>query len=282
MRSSAAIIAVLSACGGSTAPASIDRRSTDAVAVEGREQPEPIDIELVADAASVGPGDDFILATRFVIQPGWHIYWINPGEAGLATEVDMAGPAGFVIGELRYPGPSRFESPGPVVSYGYAGVAALSAVVQVADHAGDGPYEFLASASWLACKDACIRGRADATLVIPRGPRAPAAHSNLADHAASLPRALDELGALIQWRDDGGQLELVIEIPGASAVELFPTEDHELTISGTAAIPAADGAILRVAYERAPTVARGVLAVTRDGAVSYYELALTPPGALGQ
>ena len=39
-------------------------------------------VTLVAEVASVAPGQPFRLALRQVLAPGWHSYWTNPGDAG--------------------------------------------------------------------------------------------------------------------------------------------------------------------------------------------------------
>ena len=73
---------------------------------------------LVADAAAVQPGKTFTLAVPITIDPGWHIYWIEPGNGGLPTRVKFTLPDGFTVGELRFPVPIQFQQPGNVVGYG--------------------------------------------------------------------------------------------------------------------------------------------------------------------
>ena len=48
-------------------------------------------------------------ATR---KPGWHGYWLNPGDAGLPMEIEMAAAAGLSAGPLRYPVPTRLTVAG--------------------------------------------------------------------------------------------------------------------------------------------------------------------------
>src|SRR5262245_4025194 len=62
-----------------------------------------VKVRVVADAASVSPGQTFNLAFIFDIEPGWHIYWQNPGASGGPTEVKVSGPQGFTIGKPRFP-----------------------------------------------------------------------------------------------------------------------------------------------------------------------------------
>ena len=50
--------------------------------------------------------------------PGWHGYWLNPGDAGLPMDVKWQLPPGFVAGPLRYPVPTRLEIAG-LMNYVY-------------------------------------------------------------------------------------------------------------------------------------------------------------------
>src|SRR5690606_17781000 len=43
--------------------------------------------ELIADRASVAPGDTFYAALKMTMDEGWHIYWRNAGDAGLPPQL---------------------------------------------------------------------------------------------------------------------------------------------------------------------------------------------------
>jgi thiol:disulfide interchange protein DsbD len=273
VRSSLVIVGLVAACGGSPQP--VPERTP--VVSEGLDTDdlEPVSIELVANVTSVAPGGQLVVATVFHMEPEWHIYWTNPGESGLATKADVTVPDGFDIGDVRYPGPMRFESPGPVVSYGYAGTAALSSIARVGDDAGAGPYEVSVSASWLACRDACIRGRGEASLIIENGPRTAASSAVLEEHEAALPRPFEQLGASAEWIG----LELAIGIPDADSVEWFPTEDTESATQSVSAAPTNESTTLTIAFDRAPDAASGVIAVTHERVTIFYQLDEAPPAA---
>ena len=70
--------------------------------------------ELLADVASVKPGEAFTLGVLLKIKPKWHIYWKYPGDAGLPTTVKWKLPerAQAAEPELRFPLPVRFDQPG--------------------------------------------------------------------------------------------------------------------------------------------------------------------------
>ena len=56
---------------------------------------ELVPVRFFTDADVVHGGQSFHLVAAFDIRPGWHIYWVNPGDAGLPTEVKVTAPAGF-------------------------------------------------------------------------------------------------------------------------------------------------------------------------------------------
>src|SRR5262249_37032283 len=81
------------------------------------EDPSPVDVRLVASTTAIEAGKQFEVGVLLHMQPGWHVYWLNPGDAGLPTSVRWTLPAGFTVGELRWPVPQRFEQSGGVVGY---------------------------------------------------------------------------------------------------------------------------------------------------------------------
>ena len=54
-----------------------------------------VKVKLLADVTSVEPGKPFTIGVNFKMSPGWHIYWINPGDSGMATQVEFSLPAGI-------------------------------------------------------------------------------------------------------------------------------------------------------------------------------------------
>ena len=68
--------------------------------------------QLVAEGPAP-PGGEVELAIHMRPAPGWHGYWLNPGDAGLPMEVEWQLPKGFAVGPLRYPVPTRLDRRGP-------------------------------------------------------------------------------------------------------------------------------------------------------------------------
>jgi hypothetical protein len=121
---------------------------------------------LVADAGRLHSGESFHLGVLLEPEPGWHVYWRHPGEAGLSTEVLFNLPDGFEVGELAWPVPVAFEQPGEIIGYGYEDDVVLAAPVTIPADA-DPSVPVKITASWLACKDRCVLGSAELEAVLP-------------------------------------------------------------------------------------------------------------------
>src|SRR5579863_9423624 len=67
--------------------------------------PEPahVAIEALADQPTVQAGQTFRVALVEQIRPGWHTYWINPGDAGQATRLRWRLPAGYRVDDIQWP-----------------------------------------------------------------------------------------------------------------------------------------------------------------------------------
>ena len=114
---------------------------------------------LVTDTNLTEPGTSIRLGVYFEIKPGWHIYWHNPGGAGLATEIQWRLPEGFHAGDLQWPLPIFFEQSDGIPGYGYEDSVILASTV-VVPAAAAGRVTVAAEVSWLACKGVCVLGSA--------------------------------------------------------------------------------------------------------------------------
>ncbi len=129
--------------------------------------PEPVAARLVPETGSVVPGGMLWVDLHLDIAPGWHTYWRNPGDSGLATEIAWELPAGFSAGEIAWPAPERFVV-GTIGNYGYHGSADLLVPIAApADLKPGGTAHLTANASWLVCSDICIPGEAKLALDLP-------------------------------------------------------------------------------------------------------------------
>jgi thiol:disulfide interchange protein DsbD len=64
------------------------------------------------------------------LDPGWHVYWRNPGDSGLATELQFR-LEGAQVGPIAWPAPAAFrEMDGRLTTYGYTDQVLLSAAAR--------------------------------------------------------------------------------------------------------------------------------------------------------
>ncbi|HEX8713128.1 MAG TPA: thioredoxin family protein, partial [Terracidiphilus sp.] len=111
----------------------------------------------------------------FKLQPGWHIYWQNAGDAGEPPTIEWKLPKGVTAGALQFPAPSRLPV-GPLMDYGYENEVLFPFNLDAAPAAKTGPATIQAHVDWLVCSSVCIPGKADLELTrtIARGPAPPA------------------------------------------------------------------------------------------------------------
>ncbi|NQT85277.1 hypothetical protein HQ560_00845 [bacterium] len=123
---------------------------------------------LVADVQGVAPGGAFRLGVLLDVEEGWHVYWRNPGDAGLSTDVEFHLPDGFTGGDVQWPVPKVFVQPGGLVGYGYEGSVLHWVTVLAPKGLRLGSSVSLAAeAAWLACKDVCVPDGGPLELVLP-------------------------------------------------------------------------------------------------------------------
>ena len=98
---------------------------------------------------------------------GWHIYWLNPGDAGLATEFDLEQNGRRLEQTTRMPTPKRKVSSGDIVSFAFD--QSTRFFLEPKDFQAAQP--IVVAARWLACAETCIKG--GATIDLPSFDRRP-------------------------------------------------------------------------------------------------------------
>jgi DsbC/DsbD-like thiol-disulfide interchange protein len=118
----------------------------------------PVKASLAGDRGKIVLGKPFKVYVDFEMEPGWHIYYKDPGQTGMPTAVDFTLPPGFSAQPLRWPAYETFKESG-IVTYGYSRKLRLSTFVTPSKTLKSGQIVTLkASAKWLACKHSCIPG----------------------------------------------------------------------------------------------------------------------------
>jgi thiol:disulfide interchange protein DsbD len=150
-------------------------------------------VDMLAEKSAVEPGKTVTVAVRERIEPGWHTYWINPGDSGEPTSIDWSLPGGLAAGPILWPTP-HVIAVGPLAEYGYDDEILLLTEIKVPDKIEGDSVTLAAKVSYLVCKDICIPEEAQAqlTLRVERGEAAaPSAFSEqIAQARAALPQPL--------------------------------------------------------------------------------------------
>jgi thiol:disulfide interchange protein DsbD len=141
-----------------------------AAAFYGAAAPAPVphgNVDLISEVDHAQPGADFTVGLHFKLEPGWHIYWKNPGDSGLPPRIQWTLPQRWSAGEIEWPAPKRLPV-GPLLDYGYENDVLLPITVHTAKGApASGPAELKADLRVLVCRETCIPGKAALALTLP-------------------------------------------------------------------------------------------------------------------
>jgi thiol:disulfide interchange protein DsbD len=126
-------------------------------------------VDLVSELRAVAPGATFWVGLRQRIAPGWHTYWVNPGDSGEPMTIEWQLPPGFSAGPLVWPHPHRIPV-GPAMSFGYTDevVLPVSVTAPAGLVVGDS-ITLSGQASWLVCEKICIPEEAPVSLTLAVG-----------------------------------------------------------------------------------------------------------------
>ena len=116
-------------------------------------------LELISENPWVAAGHWVNLGLRFELEKGWHIYWINPGDSGEPPHVQWQLPAGFTVGETKWPAPRRLGA-SSVVDFGYEDAVTLIVPLRAGTNvASQKRAQLAAEVRVLVCREMCIPGR---------------------------------------------------------------------------------------------------------------------------
>jgi thiol:disulfide interchange protein DsbD len=178
---------------------------------------------LVSRVKSVQPGQPFLVGILISLPEGWHTYWSNPGDAGMAPTVTWRPPEGVTIGPLMWPYPQRFDDP-PLVSFGYEKEVLLMAEAKPSADLGAGQTVTVGcDVSWLICKDACVIQNATLELALPVGGAVPETDGRWQDVFSRTEKTLPQHDARWQFRTRSGDetLTLLVAAPDDTPPEVL-------------------------------------------------------------
>jgi thiol:disulfide interchange protein DsbD len=248
-----------------------------------------VKVELLTASSTLVPGAGLDAGFRFTLEPGWHLYWQNPGDSGEAPSATFTLPDGVTAEPLQFPVPHRIAT-GPLVNYGYEHELVLLAPLRAAPSLSGPQVRIAAEVRWLVCSEECIPGRAALERVLAvgssatLGPEAPA----LAAARAALPQPPPKG---LRLRAELLPQVFVITAEGLGAptqASLFPLDPDRIDNAAPQALAAtATGFTLRLARseqllsgQSVPTL-RGLLALdSGPGRAAAYRVEIpvsSPP-----
>ncbi|MFM9889737.1 MAG: protein-disulfide reductase DsbD family protein [Rickettsiales bacterium] len=166
--------------------------------------------ELVLDAANFAPGKTAYAGVHFTMPEGWHIYWQNPGDSGVATTLNWTLPDGVSAGDIAWPAPERVEVSG-LVNYAYSHEVTLAVPLTATKEGISGPISV--KAVWLVCRDVCIPESATLTGALPG--------TKGAEAIASALKAVPQLASVEASFHVEGE-KVILTVPATLAPDIGP------------------------------------------------------------
>ena len=135
---------------------------------------------MLAESYSMNPGDELLVGFKFTLNPGWHTYWENPGDAGEGASIKWNLPNDVVASKILWPGPERIPVE-PLMTFGYEDEVVL--LTKISTSAASAiPLNLNAQVSWYTCKEICIPQEAEVSIPIKLGSKTPSVSKGLLEH----------------------------------------------------------------------------------------------------
>lgn len=125
---------------------------------------------LVAEYDQIDGVTPFWVLFQLEIDKGWHTYWKNPGDSGLAPTLSWELPKGVTASEILWQPPERQPIP-PLLNYGYSGTSyhLVKITPSVTHPSPDGVLRLKLLAKWLVCEEGCVPEQSSLELSVPLG-----------------------------------------------------------------------------------------------------------------
>jgi len=186
-------------------------------------------VKLVSEQNAVVPGKTFWVGVDFKLDDGWHIYWQNPGDSGLAPKIKWDLPSGIKAGNFQWPYPGRINV-GPLTSFGYEQEVFLLIPVSVDRDLKASTVDLHAKLSWLACQEECIPGHGELNLSLPvvaddsgityNDFKSPFDHTRL-----NLPQALSYISSKAIYDGHQWRLDIQTSVKNQGDILFYPFRD---------------------------------------------------------
>lgn len=223
--------------------------------------------KLIADRASVAPGETFTLGLTLDHPEHWHTYWKNPGDAGSVTSVTWKETSGATFGDWRLPAPHLYAVD-TIRNFVFEGktVQLLRVTAPASLKPGD-TLKLAGNVDWLECDDSsCNPKNASLSISLPvKAAGEPANAEIFAAAETAIPEAAPAGTATLE---NTGPAKVVLKIAAgalagrdAASAKFFPS-DSEMPAAFVTVKPVVgeDGAISFTFTEAESVVKAGKLA----------------------
>lgn len=183
----------------------------------------------------------FTVGLHFRMEKEWHLYWKNPGDAGLPIDVAWSLPPGYKALPLQHPVPVKKLSD-DATCYMYEHEVLLLATIVPPDRGKQKRVSIGAKLDWLACKDRCIRGGDSISIAIGTIPPTSIAENRalIAAWSKKLPHPLHDAGVTMgvpAVRQTADSVIVTLRFTGTGAKDItdfFPESDESFVLNHAA------------------------------------------------
>ena len=232
-------------------------------------------IELLTESNSIEPGDEFLVGFKFSLSPGWHTYWVNPGDAGEGASIKWNLPRDVKASKILWPGPERIPVE-PLITFGYEDEVVLLTKIYTSKNT-DIPLTLNALVSWYTCKEICIPQEAEVSIPIKLGFKSPSSSNKLLKQTLeNVPtpfkgtyrvQSLDDSYIIQGQFEDNKQYDSIYFFPRFYGLtdyvesQLYEKNKDSFSLQ-------VQPSRLKIEHESF----EGVLATEKDGRLSYFEI----------
>jgi thiol:disulfide interchange protein DsbD len=199
-------------------------------------KPQHAKLSLISERTALTPGSSQWIGLRFDLEPGWHIYWTNPGDSGEPPKVNWNLPRGIQASDLQFPAPQRIKDHS-LIDYGYQDKVILLSQLTVPQSSTFNKADIAADVRYLVCREVCVPGKEHVSVTLPVAAGAKSSPDDNAIQSARmrLPQALPA-GMLVSGAVEGDFLVVTVtsKRPGVPLIRDFMPADAPV-VDNTAA-----------------------------------------------
>ena len=247
-------------------------------------------VQLLLSANPARPGDTIWAGVDLKMDAGWHTYWKNPGDSGIATSIKWDLPPGVTAGEIQWPLPEKLP-PAEVTTYGYENEVILLVPLTLATNLALGPLVLKADVAWLECKEQCVPGKAsvEATLNIGSETKTSADAAAIEFWKSKVPQTTNNFSLQAWWEPANGDIRPlnvgnpateIDDILKYDSVDFFPDASDQFEVQAATEVISGYSSELHVRKLVKkfsgdwPKKISGVLVVQQKNSRTGYELKL--------